>query len=99
VNEQEMRIVAYVTPEATAALNAKLGRWLIAGTPIGEPYPCRCRNAGRCSAPRQCPCTGRPDPEAGNGDPTRCCGFRYPEGSEKARQVLAGGAFKWAGWQ
>jgi hypothetical protein len=97
VNEQEMRIDAFVTPEVTAALNAALGRWLIAGTPIDEPYPCRCK--GRSCVPRQCPCTGRPDPEAGGGDSRRCCGSRYPAESAAARRVLAGGAFKWAGWQ
>lgn len=96
--EENMRIDAYLTPEATAALDGKVGRWLIAGTPIDEPYPCRCRNAGRCYSPRQCPCTGRPDPEAGGGDPQRCCGFRYPAGDPRTARVLDGGAFRWAGW-
>ena len=35
-----------------------VGRWLVAGTPAGDPYPCRCR--GRCS-PNWCECAGRVD--------------------------------------
>lgn len=96
-SEENMRVDAYLTPAALAEANGKLGRWLIADTPTGEPYPCRC--TGRSCVARRCPCTGRPDPEAGGGDPARCCGLRYPEGSDAARRVLAGGAFKWAGWQ
>lgn len=46
------------------------GHWLIAGTPVGQPYPCRCheRRGPKCSA-AWCPCAGRFDP------PNRqCCG-------------------------
>lgn len=75
----------------------KRGHWVIARAKADQPYPCRCK--GRSCVARQCPCTGRPDPEAGGGDPKRCCGFRYPAGSGAARRVLVGGAFKWAGWQ
>lgn len=48
------------------------GRWIIAGTPITEPYPCRCGEAkyGKCR-PAFCPCAARPDPPA-----PECCGHR-----------------------
>lgn len=47
----------------------KLGTWVIAGSPIGEPYPCRCneRMGKQCSA-AWCPCAGRTDPPN-----ARCC--------------------------
>jgi hypothetical protein len=36
--------------------------WLIAGTPVGRTYPCRCNpDLGACS-PLYCPCAGRTDP-------------------------------------
>lgn len=48
-------------PDATVS---GFGPWLIAGTPIGEPYPCRCSESlyGKCS-PLWCPCSGRSDPQ------------------------------------
>ncbi len=48
------------------------GPWLIAGTPVTEPYPCRCHESrfGRCS-PVFCPCAGRPDVQ-----PDPCCSGR-----------------------
>lgn len=52
------------------------GRWLIAGTPASEPYPCRCaeRLYDRCSA-AFCPCSGRPDPQG----PACCAHLNTPE--------------------
>jgi hypothetical protein len=40
------------------------GPWLIAGTLVTEPYPCRCHESrfGKCS-PLWCPCSGRLDPQ------------------------------------
>jgi hypothetical protein len=37
-------------------------RWLIADTPVGAVYPCRCseRRYGKCH-PKFCPCAGRTD--------------------------------------
>ena len=42
----------------------KRGVWIIGGTPVGEPYPCRChqRKYDRCAA-MWCVCAGRPDPQ------------------------------------
>jgi hypothetical protein len=47
-------------------------RWLIAGTPVTEPYPCRCdeRKFSKCS-PQYCPCAGRVD--ALGEMPASCC--------------------------
>ena len=47
----------------------KLNTWIIAGTPVKDPYPCRCaeRLGPECSA-AWCPCAGRKDPPNG-----RCC--------------------------
>ncbi len=41
----------------------QFGSWLVTGTPVGEPYPCRCaeRRFSKCSAVF-CPCAGRLDP-------------------------------------
>lgn len=41
---------------------ARPGYWIIAGTPVGDPYPCRCheRKYAKCS-PMWCPCAGRTD--------------------------------------
>lgn len=51
------------------------GVWIIAGTPISEPYPCRCQErpawARECSA-AWCPCAGRADPQTPD-----CCGWRF----------------------
>lgn len=48
------------------------GVWAIAGTPVGEPYPCRCaeRLGDACSA-AWCPCAGRVDVL-----PAPCCSGR-----------------------
>ncbi len=48
--------------EATSS-EVAFGPWLITGTPVTEPYPCRCGESrfGKCS-PLWCPCSGRPDP-------------------------------------
>lgn len=66
-----------------AASAAPRGVWLVAGTPIDEPYPCRCAEAkyGRCNA-AFCPCSGRPDPQGAN-----CCGHRF--GPEEAARAAA----------
>lgn len=49
------------------------GPWKIAGTPVSEPYPCRCHESrrGACS-PLWCPCSGRPDVL-----PPPCCSSRF----------------------
>jgi hypothetical protein len=51
----------------------KTGIWLVAGTPVDQPYPCRCheRLGKECSA-AWCPCAGRPDPQG-----PRCCANWY----------------------
>lgn len=45
------------------------GTWLVSGTPVDQPYPCRCheRLYSDCSA-AFCPCAGRLDPPN-----SRCC--------------------------
>jgi hypothetical protein len=43
-----------------SAAAAPTGVWLVAGTPLSQPYPCRCRPGGGCSA-LWCPCAGRID--------------------------------------
>lgn len=43
-------------------------RWLRAGTPTTEPYPCMCRGSRACT--KRCPCYGRHDGEA---MPAQCC--------------------------
>lgn len=47
-------------------------RWIVTGTPVREPYPCRCHEAkyGACSV-KWCPCVGRLDRE---NLPEMCCG-------------------------
>lgn len=59
--------------------------WLVAGTSIFDPYPCRCRRTiegprdswrggtefmGADCNPKYCPCSGRTDLE---GMPASCC--------------------------
>jgi hypothetical protein len=59
-------------------------RWLFTGTPVGEPYPCRCHEAkyGRCS-PVFCPCAGRLDRAV---LPPGCCAHDFtPEHVTVAR--------------
>lgn len=57
------------------------GMWLIAGTPLDEPYPCMCKGSRACG--RHCPRRGRTD----NLDlmPRVCCARRAAETA--ARQV------------
>lgn len=62
------------------------GRWLIAGTPTSEPYPCRCAESryGRCS-PMWCPCAARQDPPE-----AKCCGHRTTvEDVQRAKREYA----------
>lgn len=47
-------------------------RWLVAGTDVGDRYPCLCRKRG-CD-PVYCPCAGRPDVD---DMPAMCCSHRY----------------------
>lgn len=49
------------------------GRWLIAGTLVSEPYPCKCRSGGGCW--ERCECRGRMDMET---MPEWCCGHLGP---------------------
>lgn len=60
-------------------MNAPVNRWVIAGTPLSEPYPCRCKErppharhwkSWKCS-PAWCPCAGAVPL---HGDPD-CCGW------------------------
>jgi hypothetical protein len=53
-----------------------MSRWIIAGTPTDEAYPCRCFTDRKpwvkeCSA-AWCPCAGRTDPQG-----PACCGHRF----------------------
>lgn len=54
-----------------------IGRWLITGTALDRPYPCRCNErpawAEECSA-AWCPCAGRTDRDH---LPATCCSWRY----------------------
>lgn len=63
-----------------AAAKLPRERWIVARTPLGEPYPCRCHErpawarrlaTWECSA-AFCPCSGR-DPD---GMPPECCSWR-----------------------
>jgi hypothetical protein len=53
------------TPE-----RAPLGWWIIAGTPITDPYPCRCNPPCRTRGEKTCPCMGRTDVD---NVPETCC--------------------------
>lgn len=55
-----------------------VGVWLIAGTAVGQPYPCRCaERGGRDCGRAWCPCWGRRDlATAGRILPWSCCGWR-----------------------
>lgn len=65
---------------ARAALEAlPRGRWIVARTPLEEPYPCMCSvrpthaigwKNWQCS-PAFCACAGRSDPQE-----PECCGWR-----------------------
>lgn len=48
---------------------APAGVWLATGTPIGDPYPCRCAT-DRCTGDGHCPCWGQP---VHDGVPAGCC--------------------------
>ncbi len=69
--------------ESPAAAAAGFRPWLIAGTPVDEPYPCRCHESrfGRCS-PLWCPCAGRPDVL-----PEPCCSSRFGPAEWKAANL------------
>lgn len=71
------------------------GRWLIAGTPSDEPYPCRCLEPVRgkdgstftpkaCN-PAFCPCSGRADPQS----PECCALYNTPERASQAAAAYA----------
>lgn len=56
-------------------MNRRTGVWLIAGTALGQPYPCRCHESrdGWACANGRCPCAGRTDLV---GLTPACCGVR-----------------------
>lgn len=56
---------------ASTPTRAPLGWWIIAGTDLGQPYPCRCSPPCRSKGERTCPCTGRTDLHPGL--PETCC--------------------------
>lgn len=62
-----------MTDQQDSMSQAPKGVWLIAGSKLGEAYPCRCheRKYDQCSAVF-CPCAGRNDPQT-----TTCCANRY----------------------
>lgn len=49
-------------------------RWLRAGTPTTQPYPCMCRGTRACT--KRCPCHGRHDAHV---MPAVCCARRAVE--------------------
>lgn len=56
----------------------RVGVWLVSGTALGAPYPCRCsesRDRWACANDR-CPCRGRTD--LGPGMPPDCCAWTWP---------------------
>lgn len=68
-----------------------LGHWLIAGTPVADPYPCDCKTEGheRRPASEWCACYGRTDLQnVGAG----CCAARFagdPKAAAAARARIA----------
>lgn len=58
-------------------VGVKTGVWLVAGTRVGEPYPCRCSVVRKCrtsgAVPWQCPDVGRTDTQH---LPVHCCARR-----------------------
>lgn len=60
---------------AAAAPAVPLGVWVIAGTPVSEPYPCPCGEDlhHRREPSRHCPCWGRLDVDR---VPEGCCAAR-----------------------
>jgi len=69
----------------------KTGTWLVAGTPVDQPYPCRCheRRGRECSA-AWCPCAGRTDRKH---LPPDCCAHRFT--LEDHRAAMA----EWRAWK
>lgn len=55
--------------KARPARTAPLDRWLWAGTPGSEPYPCMCYGSRACT--KRCPCHGRTD--GLDAMPALCC--------------------------
>lgn len=52
----------------------RTGVWLVAGTALDQPYPCRCLERGQRDCGSQwCPCFGRTDLA---GLTPACCGVR-----------------------
>lgn len=70
--------------EASPAPAGLSGVWMIAGTPIHEPYPCRCHERrGKACSPLWCPCSGRSDPQG-----PECCGtWNTPQRWKEANEV------------
>jgi hypothetical protein len=66
---------AYAASGAAAAPAVPAGVWIVAGTPIGEPYPCPCGDARhhKRDPDRFCPCIGRRDLAV---LPDGCCAVR-----------------------
>lgn len=61
-------------------------RWIAAGTPASEPYPCRCTPGKQCS-PLWCPDSGRIDTEI---LPDTCCAHRFtPDVAARAQREYA----------
>lgn len=58
------------------------GVWLIAGTPVDRPYPCRCWLGQPCGA--RCPCVGRTDAAT---MPVACCARRAHDTARRARDA------------
>ncbi len=65
----------------TVPVLGPVGRWLIAGTPLTEPYPCRCYRGKACGM--RCPCAGRTDAAQ---MPTRCCARRAHGTAQRTAQ-------------
>ena len=56
------------------------GVWAIAGTDLGDVYPCMCLGDRPCGM--RCPCRGRGDVET---MPSFCCGRRAAETKERSK--------------
>lgn len=54
------------------------GTWLVAGTDLGDTYPCLCMGMRDCG--RHCPCRGRRDTDQ---MPPLCCARRAAETAER----------------
>lgn len=77
VDPPEEKPAAIDTPALVVDGDRLVDVWVIAGTPVGEPYPCRCDELspfGRVQCDTKwCPCFGRADTF---GTPDDCCGRR-----------------------